>query len=227
MLNILLRNNQFLALNKPAGLPVQSDKTGDDSLQKLAETYCKHPLHLVNRVDRPASGIVVFAKSPAAMTALTAQFSERTVEKIYLAVVKNQPPEMQGRLKHFIKKDGVKNVSSVYSESRPGSEEADLEYEVVASSDAYFLLKIKLLTGRHHQIRAQLAAIGCPVKGDVKYGARRSNLDRSIHLHAWKLNFIHPVSDEKIEIEAPLPDENLWKFFAEKLENNEKTESPV
>lgn len=217
MLDILLKNNQLIAVNKPPGLPVQSDKTGDTALQQLAETYCKHPLHLVNRLDRPASGVVIFAKSPAAMTALTAQFSERKVEKTYLAVVKNQPPEAHGTLRHFIQKDGAKNTSRAFADERPNSELAELEYETIAQSDTYFLLKINLLTGRHHQIRAQLAAIGCPVKGDVKYGFRRSNADRSIHLHAWKLKFQHPVSDEMVELEAALPDESLWNFFKEKL----------
>lgn len=217
MLDILLKNNQLIAVNKPAGLPVQSDKTGDTALQKLAETYCKHPLHLVNRLDRPASGVVIFAKSPAAMTALTAQFSERKVEKTYLAVVKNQPPAERGTLRHFIQKDGAKNISKAFADERPDSELAELEYETIAQSDTYFLLKINLLTGRHHQIRAQLAAIGCPVKGDVKYGFRRSNADRSIHLHAWRLKFQHPVSDEMVDLVAPLPDENLWNFFKEKL----------
>lgn len=217
MLDILLKNNQLIAVNKPAGLPVQSDKTGDTALQQLAETYCKHPLHLVNRLDRPASGVVIFAKSPAAMTALTAQFSERKVEKTYLAVVKNPPPQPSGSLRHFIQKDGAKNIGKAFADERPNSELAELEYETIAQSDTYFLLKINLLTGRHHQIRAQLAAIGCPVKGDVKYGFRRSNADRSIHLHAWRLKFLHPVSDEMVDLEAALPDENLWNFFSEKL----------
>lgn len=219
MLTVLLKNNQLLAVAKPAGMPIQDDPTGDLSLQKLAEMFCKHPLHTVHRIDRPVSGVVLFAKSPQAMVGLQKQFEAHTIEKIYLAVVQNMPPEKAGKLTHFLLKKKGDNVVRALANEAAHSEKAELEYELIGSSDKYNLLKIRLLTGRHHQIRAQLAAIGCPIKGDVKYGARRSNADRSIHLHSWKMAFDHPVSLERFEVEAPFPEgDAVWDFFREKLQ---------
>jgi 23S rRNA pseudouridine1911/1915/1917 synthase len=213
MLDILYKDHQLFAVNKPPGIAVQPDKTGDVALQKLAEAYCKQPLHLVHRLDRPVSGVVVFAKTKTAMTSLTEQFRSRSVEKTYLAVVQNLPPETEGSLVHFLKKNEAKNISVVAPESQPGTERGELRYRLLGSSERYHLLEIQLITGRHHQIRAQLAAIGCPVKGDVKYGFRRSNRDRSIHLHAWRLAFAHPISGERISLEAKPPDEVVWRAF--------------
>lgn len=216
MLNVLYKNNQLIAVDKPAGIAVQPDKTGDTPLQQLVEAYCKHPLHAVHRIDRPVSGLVLFARSASAMTTMTEQMRQGTVEKEYLAVVQELPPEPEGHLVHYIRKNQAKNISVALTEATPGAERAELYYLLLGSSERYHLLKIRLITGRHHQIRAQLAAIGCHVKGDVKYGARRNNPDRSIHLHAWRLAFDHPVSGERVQLEAPLPaGDPVWQAFGE------------
>ncbi len=215
MLDVLIKNNQFIALNKPPGIAVQPDKTGDPTFLEQAEAYCKHPLQVVHRIDRPVSGIILFAKSKAAMTALSRQFQARTVSKEYLAVVQQLPPEPEATLLHFLRKQSGKNTVMAFTGESAGTERAELHYRVLGSSERYHLLHIQLLTGRHHQIRSQLAAIGCPIKGDVKYGFRRNNPDRSIHLHAWRLAFDHPVNGNRIQLEAVLPDEPVWRAFQE------------
>ena len=214
---VIYKNNQLIALNKPAGIPVQSDKTGDKSLLQLAEIYCKSKLFLVHRIDRPASGVVIFAKNKNAVTSLTNQLKEKTIGKTYLAVVKNKPENETGTVRHFLTKNQKANKSFAKDEESPNSKLAELSYHVIGSSDNYHLLQLEMLTGRHHQIRAQLAALGSPIKGDVKYGARRSNKDRSIHLHAWKLKFKHPVSGETVNLVAELPTDPIWDFFGETL----------
>ncbi len=211
MLDILLHNDLFIACNKPPGIASQPDKTGDDSLLDMAEKRCHQSLHPVNRLDRPVSGIALFAKTKAVMTSLTEQFRERSVEKIYLAVVQTPPPETEGTLVHFLTNNPLKNITTAHLEEQPGSDRAELQYRVIGKSNNYSLLEIRPITGKHHQIRAQLAAIGSPIKGDVKYGARRGNTDRSIHLHAWKLNFEHPLSGERLSLVAPTPEDVLWK----------------
>jgi len=210
---VLYKNNQLLALQKPAGLPTQSDQSGDTSLVQLAERYAKHPLQLIHRIDRPASGVVLFAKNTKALALLNAQFREREVQKEYLAVVGQAPKAVSGELRHFLSKKGRSNKSIVSTADDAEAREAYLEYERVDEIDNYSLLRITLHSGRHHQIRAQLAAIDAPIKGDVKYGFRRKNKDRSIHLHAWRLRFRHPVSGEAVLVEAPLPDEVVWHAF--------------
>ncbi len=210
---VIYKNNQLIAFNKPPGIPVQADKTGDKSLHQLAEIYCKSKLYLIHRIDRPASGVVVFAKNKKAVGLLTDQFKQRTVRKTYLAVVKNKPPEEESTLRHFLIKNQKANKSEAREEEVPGSKVAELKYRTMGSSDHYHLLQLELLTGRHHQIRAQLAATGNPVKGDVKYGFRRSNKDRSIHLHAWKLSFKHPISQQLETLVAELPPDPVWDFF--------------
>ena len=220
---VIYKNNQLIAFNKPAGIPVQADKTGDKSLLQLGEIFCKSRLFPIHRLDRPVSGIVLFAKSSTAATSINEQFKSRTIRKRYLAVVKNPPPETSGKITHFIRKDGAKNKSLISDQPEPGSSQAELSYRLLGSSDNYHLLEVELLTGRHHQIRAQLAALGCPVKGDVKYGARRSNADRSIHLHAWKLSFQHPVSAEEVLLSVPPPEQDpVWAAFRETLQQLEK-----
>ena len=214
---VIAKNNQFIAFNKPAGMPVQADKTGDKPLLQLAEIYTKSKLFLVHRLDRPASGVVVFAKTKTMVGSLGDQFKERSVRKTYLAIVKDLPKEPSGTLRHFLQKDGKTNRTGV-SEDESLGDLSEMNYRVLASSDSYHLLEVQLITGRHHQIRAQLAAIGCPIKGDVKYGARRGNRDRSIHLHAWKLAFRHPVSGEDVELIAPLPKDPVWDALAPALE---------
>lgn len=226
---VIAKNNQFIAFNKPAGLPVQADKTGDKPLLQLAEIYTKSKLFLVHRLDRPATGVVVFAKTKTMVGSLGDQFKERSVRKTYLAVVKDLPKEQEGTLRHFLQKNekanrtGVKDGTATSgkatgneaaSDPKGAGDLSELHYRVLASSDNYHLLEVQLITGRHHQIRAQLAAIGCPIKGDVKYGARRGNTDRSIHLHAWKLAFRHPISGEQVELTAPLPNDPVWNALA-------------
>jgi 23S rRNA pseudouridine1911/1915/1917 synthase len=211
MLNILLHNDLFIALNKPPGIASQPDKTGDITLLDLAEKRCHQPLHPVNRLDRPVSGIALFAKTKAVMTTLTEQFRERSVEKVYLAVVQNPPPEQEGTLVHYLRHNPLKNITTALPEAQVGTDRAELNYRLVGKSARYFLLEIHPITGKHHQIRAQLAALGCPIKGDVKYGARRGNTDRSIHLHAWKLTFEHPLSGERLSLTAPPPEDVIWK----------------
>lgn len=215
---VLYKNNQLIAFNKPAGLPVQEDKTGDRALINLGEIYCKSKLHLVHRLDRPASGVTLFAKTNGALVSLNEQFRQRQVEKTYLAAVQEKPPKDEDTLAHFLKKDGRTNRALAYGQEQPGSKKAELAYRYLGSTDHYHLLEVRLHSGRHHQIRAQLAAIGCPIKGDVKYGARRGNPGRSIHLHAWKLRFLHPVSGEWEEVVAPLPEgDPVWKALLEKI----------
>jgi 23S rRNA pseudouridine1911/1915/1917 synthase len=214
MLEILYKNNQLLAVNKPPGIAVQPDKTGDETLLQQAEAYSRHPMHVIHRIDRPVSGIVLFAQIKTAMINLSEQLHHRTVDKEYLAVVQNPPPHPEGTLVHFIRKNEAKNISVAQLEEVPGLDKGELHYRLIGSSERYHLLRIRLITGRHHQIRAQLAAIGCPIKGDVKYGARRGNPDRSIHLHAWRLAFDHPVSGERVQLEAPVPQTDaVWKAF--------------
>jgi 23S rRNA pseudouridine1911/1915/1917 synthase len=211
---VLYKNNQLIAFNKPAGLPVATDKTGDKAMDQLGEIYCKSKLGLVHRLDRPASGVVLFARSENALAHLNEQFRERQVEKVYLAAVANRPEAMEGKLIHYLRRDGRKNKTIAYSDPQKDAKQAELSYRYLDSSDHYHLLEIRLHTGRHHQIRAQLADIGCPIKGDVKYGFRRSNPDRSIHLHAWKLTFRHPVSNQEETITAPLPQQDpVWNAF--------------
>ena len=212
---ILFQDSLLLAVNKPPGMPAQADKTGDTSLLQWAEAECGQSLHPVHRLDRPASGILLLAKSREVMTHLQLQFQARTIEKDYLAVVEALPEQPEGMLVHFMQKDAGKNRAFVSTEARTGTERAELSYRLLGSSQRYHLLLVRLVTGRHHQIRAQLAAIGCPIKGDVKYGARRGNRDRSIHLHGWRLGFEHPGTGEWMRTEAPLPaGDPVWDALA-------------
>ena len=210
---LLYKNNQLIAFNKPSGIPIQPDKTATKSLQDLGEIYDKSNLFIIHRIDRPASGVVVLAKSKKGLARMNAQFQERTIKKTYLAVVKNTPEKAEGQLVHYLRKNEKANKTQVFEEPVKGGKKAILNYKVLSKSDNYTLLEIDLETGRHHQIRAQLAAIGSPIKGDVKYGARRSNKDRSIHLHAWKMVFVHPVTKERVSLQADLPEEVVWQAF--------------
>ena len=217
---ILYNDAHFVAFNKPALVPTQPDPTGDASLLQLAEDCLKTQLFVIHRLDRVASGIVVFAKTEAAAANLSKQFQNKETIKTYLAVVENKPPivtaseAQQDTLIHYLKKNAASNTSKAFDEEIKDSKRAEMRYILRGSSDRYFLLEITLLTGRHHQIRAQLGKIGCPIKGDVKYGARRSNPNRAIHLHAWQLILKHPQTGEAIALKAE-PDETdaLWQFF--------------
>lgn len=170
-------------------------------------------LGVIHRLDRPVSGVLLFAKTSKAAERLSSAIQQREIKKTYLAVTGNRPPEIEGVLKHHLLKNEKQNKSYVCQPGVKGSKEAILKYKLIGESDRYFLLEVELITGRHHQIRAQLAHIGCPVKGDLKYGSKRSNPDGSIHLHAWKLQLEHPVKKEPLTIQAAPPDETIWNLF--------------
>jgi 23S rRNA pseudouridine1911/1915/1917 synthase len=208
---ILYNDKAVIVLNKPASIPTQPDLTGDTSLLQLTEAFLKEKLYLVHRLDRVASGLVVFAKTPESAAALSVQFQLKKMEKRYWAIVESKPPKDSDILVHFLKKNAQNNSSKAFDTETKDAKRAELHYILRGLSDRYFLLEIELFTGRHHQIRAQLAKIGCPIKGDVKYGARRSNANRSIHLHAWKLQFQHPILKEIMTFQCQ-PDESdtLW-----------------
>jgi 23S rRNA pseudouridine1911/1915/1917 synthase len=213
---VIYNNNQLIAANKPSGIPSQPDTTGDKSLQGLMEIYCKHPVYLVHRLDRPASGVMLFAKNKDAVANLHKQFLEHKVQKTYYAIVGHLPETTEGPIEHYLRFNTRKNKAFVCSPEE--GKLAQLSYEWVTSSDRYHLLRIKLITGRQHQIRAQLAAIGSPIRGDDKYGFKRGNQDRSIDLHAHTLEFAHPVNDNIEKITAPFPDTPLWNAFLKHIE---------
>ena len=223
--DILYEDNHLLIVNKQACQPVQADVSGDlaleDELKAFIKIRDKQPgavfLGVVHRIDRPVSGIVLFAKTSKALTRLNQMIKERQIAKTYLAITENAPAVQEGKLHHFIERNPKKNKSYAYDNARPNSKEALLEYQTIAQSTNYYLLKINLITGRHHQIRCQLSKIGAPIKGDLKYGAARSNKDGSISLHAYSVEFIHPVSKKPIYLTAPLPKDNLWNFFNDKI----------
>jgi 23S rRNA pseudouridine1911/1915/1917 synthase len=205
-------------INKRVGDIVQGDKTGDKPLSEVVKEYIKDKynkpgevyLGVVHRLDRPTTGIVLFARTSKALTRMNALFSNRETQKTYWAIVKNKPVNWEGKLVHYLKRNEKNNTSKAHSKEVPESKIASLDYKIIASLQNYFALEINLHTGRHHQIRAQLSAIGSPIKGDLKYGFDRSNPDGGIHLHARKLNFLHPVSQENIEIIAPTPNDPVW-----------------
>jgi len=202
---------------------VQGDKTGDMPLSDLVKAYIAKKynkpgnvfLGVVHRIDRPVSGAVIFARTSKSLTRLNAMLQKRELQKKYWAVVKNPPPEASGTLVHHLQKNEKQNKSYASKYPTSNSKKAELNYALIAKSKDYYLLEVELITGRHHQVRAQLAEMGCPIKGDLKYGFDRSNADASIHLHARKLSFKHPVKDEIIEIIAPVPEDKLWRFFEE------------
>lgn len=219
--NILYEDNHILVANKPNNVLVQADTTGDVALEDLAKQYIKVKynkpgavfLNAVHRIDRPVSGVVIFARTSKALTRLNEQFRSKEIKKKYWAIVKNRPPQETATLEDYIRRDAQKNKSFVCGKDGKDAKRASLTYTLIASSDNYHLLEIDLHTGRHHQIRCQLANMGCPIKGDLKYGAARSNKDGGISLHARSVEFIHPVTKEVITVTAPVPEDNLWKDF--------------
>ena len=219
---ILFEDNHLIIVNKLAGELVQGDYTGDVPLLEKVREYIRIAYDkpgnvftgLVHRLDRPTSGIVVFAKTSKALGRMNALFEKREVDKTYWALVREKPLESQARLVDYLKKDQKKNRSFSYPKGTGGTKKAVLNYKVLGKSESYYLLEIKLETGRHHQIRVQLANIGCPIKGDLKYGFPRSNKNASISLHARFLSFQHPVSKEEIKVTAPLPvKDKVWEYF--------------
>jgi len=217
-LQVLYEDNHIIAVNKRVGDIVQGDKTGDKPLSDVVKEYIKDKynkpgevfLGVVHRLDRPTTGLVIFARTSKALTRLNDLFKNRETQKTYWAVVKNKPPKQHDTLVHYLKRNEKSNTSKAHSKEVPESKQASLEYTVIKELNYYFALEINLHTGRHHQIRAQLSAIGSPIKGDLKYGADRSNPDGGIHLHARKLVFVHPVTKEIIRITAPVPDDAVW-----------------
>lgn len=225
-LQVLHEDNHVIVVNKRPSDIVQGDKTGDvtmpDQIKEFLRVKYNKPGNIfcgvVHRLDRPTSGAVVFAKTSKSLTRLNEQFREKDTKKIYWAVVEKAPQSNTGHLENFLLKNEKQNKAYVHQKEVSGSKKAILDYRVVSQSDKYTLVEVVLHTGRHHQIRAQMAHIGCIIKGDLKYGAKRSNADGSIHLHARYLSFIHPTTKETIQITAPVPDDSLWKWF----ENNQK-----
>jgi 23S rRNA pseudouridine1911/1915/1917 synthase len=220
-LEILYEDNHLIIVNKKPSEIVQGDKTGDAPMSDVIKQFIKKRdnkpgdvfLGVTHRIDRPVSGVVIFAKTSKALARLNQMFQDKTIQKTYWAIVKNEPPKQEDTLTHFLKKNETKNKSFVELDEKRGGKKSILNYKVIAKSDNYFMIEIDPKTGRHHQIRAQLSAIKCPIKGDLKYGFDRSNPDGSIHLHARKVSFVHPVSKAPIEVVAPVPPENLWQAF--------------
>jgi 23S rRNA pseudouridine1911/1915/1917 synthase len=219
---ILYEDNHIIIVNKRSSDLVQGDGTGDESLDNIVRAYIKEKynkpgdvfLGVVHRLDRPVSGCVVYARTSKALTRLSELFRTREVKKYYWAIVTDRPPAEEGILSGYLKKNEKQNKSYAYDKEVKGSKLAELSYRVLARSERYYLLEVDLQTGRHHQIRAQLAAAGCPIKGDLKYGAPRSNEGGGISLHSRRVTFVHPVKNEEITAVAPLPDDKIWKLFS-------------
>jgi len=217
-LQVLYEDNHIIVVNKRAGDIVQGDKTGDKPLSEVVKSYIKDKynkpgnvyLGVVHRLDRPTTGLVIFAKTSKILPRLNALFVSKDITKTYWAIVKTPPKKEEDTLTDWLKKNPKNNKSYAYKKEVEGSKKAILHYKLIKKLQSYFLLEVNLETGRHHQIRSQLSQIGCPIKGDLKYGFDRSNDDASIHLHARHISFIHPVKNEPIEITAPLPNDVIW-----------------
>jgi len=221
---ILFEDNHILAVNKKSGQLVQADTEGTPGLEDEIKEFLKKRdskpgnvfLGVIHRIDRPVSGVVLFAKSSKALARLNEMLKNREFRKIYWALTEKRPPQLEDTLVNHIVRDGKTNKSKCVSKPNKDSKEAKLKYTTIGGSDNYTLLEVELMTGRHHQIRCQLAKMGCPIKGDLKYGAPRSNKDGSISLHSRLLEFIHPVTKEIVRIVAPInTDDNLWRYFEE------------
>ena len=220
-MEILFEDNHIIAVNKNNSDIVQGDKTGDEPLSEKVKTYVKKKydkpgavyLGVTHRLDRPVSGAILFARTSKALTRLNEMFLNKEIKKTYWAIVKNKPKKDSDTLKHYIVRDQKKNKSFAFDKEVKNSKLASLSYKLIASADNYYLLEVDLHTGRHHQIRCQLTKIGCPIKGDLKYGFPRSNPDGGISLHSRKINFIHPVKKDNVEIMAAPPKDSLWGYF--------------
>lgn len=224
-MTVVYEDNHIIIVNKTASEIVQGDKTGDVPLSETVKQYLKEKYHkpgnvfigVTHRLDRPVSGLVVFAKTSKALSRLNEMFKNSEVKKTYWAIVKQTPAETEGELVNYLVRNEKQNKSYAYDTEKPGSKKAILHYRLIARSDNYSLLEVDLKTGRHHQIRCQLAKMGCPIKGDLKYGFPRSNPDGSICLYARRVRFVHPVSKELIDVVAPVPSDNLWRSLASSL----------
>lgn len=223
-MEVVYEDNHIIIVNKKSGEIVQGDKTGDTPLSETVKQWIKEKYAkpgnvfcgVVHRLDRPVFGLVVFAKTSKALARMNEMFRNGDVHKTYWAITKNRPPKDEDTLVHYITTTERNNKSYASTVEKPGAQKAVLKYRVISQSDNYYLIEVKLLTGRKHQIRVQLAAIGCPIKGDLKYGAKRSNPDGSISLLARNVTFVHPVSKQDICVTVPVPDDNLWKALAPK-----------
>ena len=221
-MTVVYEDNHIIVVNKTSSEIVQGDKTGDIPLSETVKQYLKEKYQkpgnvfvgVTHRLDRPVSGLVVFAKTSKALSRLNEMFKNSEVKKTYWAIVKECPRELEGELVHYLVRNEKQNKSYAYDKEVPDSKKAILHYRLIARSQNYNLLEVDLKTGRHHQIRCQLAKMGCPIKGDLKYGFARSNPDGSICLHARRISFIHPVSKEQIDLEAPVPPGSLWNGFS-------------
>lgn len=224
-MEVIYEDNHIIIVNKSVSEIVQGDKTGDKPLSEIVKEWLKEKYNkpgnvfcgVTHRLDRPVSGIVVFAKTSKALARLNEMFKNKEIKKTYWAIVKNEPKHDRGTLTNYLVRNEKQNKSYAYDVEKPNSKKAILHYQQIAKSDNYTLLEIDLETGRHHQIRCQLAKMGCEIKGDLKYGANRSNPDGGISLHARKINFIHPVSKIEIEVIAPVPEDKLWQSFEKQL----------
>ena len=220
-MTVVYEDNHIVVVNKTSSEIVQGDKTGDTPLSEMVKQYLKEKYNkpgnvfigVTHRLDRPVSGLVVFAKTSKALPRLNEMFRNGEVKKTYWAIVKECPKETEGELVHYLVRNEKQNKSYAYDKEVKDSKKAILDYKLIGHSQNYYLLEVHLHTGRHHQIRCQLAKMGCPIKGDLKYGSPRSNPDGSICLHSRKVSFVHPVSKELIELEAPVPEGNLWNGF--------------
>ena len=220
-MTVVYEDNHIIVVNKTSSEIVQGDKTGDTPLSEMVQQYLKEKYNkpgnvfigVPHRLDRPVSGLVVLAKTSKALSRLNDMFRTGEVQKTYWAIVKDRPRELEGELKHWLVRNEKQNKSYAFDKEKPGAKKAILRYKLIGHSQNYHLLEVDLKTGRHHQIRCQLAKMGCPIKGDLKYGSPRSNPDGSICLHARRVKFIHPVSKQEIDLTAPLPPGNLWNGF--------------
>jgi len=229
-MQVLYEDNHLIAVNKTNSDLVQGDRTGDVALDESIKYYLKEKynkpgnvyLGVIHRLDRPVSGVVLFARTSKALSRMNQQFKEKQVEKTYWAIVKNLPDPPSSELKHYLVRNTKKNKSFSFETPRKDAKEASMTYITLASSDRYHLLEIHLHTGRHHQIRSQLSGIGSPIKGDLKYGFDRSNKDGGISLHARKIHFIHPVQKSPVTIVANPPRDTLWDFFLTQMDQDIK-----
>jgi 23S rRNA pseudouridine1911/1915/1917 synthase len=231
-LDIVFEDNHLLIINKRSGMLTQGDRTEDPSLIDIAKEYVKRKynksgnvfLGLVHRLDRPVSGLVILTKTSKALTRMTEQFRQKKIRKYYWAITDRMLPDMQGNLINWLVKDRQKNLVTVFNSEKEGSVNAELEYRILNQTNSLYLTEIKLITGRFHQIRAQFSAVGCPIVGDLKYGYRSPNPDKSVCLHARNLIFRHPVKNEEVDLVAPLPRQPYWDVFKD-LENGESDRS--
>ena len=220
-LNVLFEDNHIIAVEKPAGILVHGDETGDKTLQDHVKTYIKKKynkpgevfLGVIHRLDRPVSGVTIFARTSKALTRMNALIKDREITKEYLALVSKRPIEIKGLLTHYIVKDTKKNFSHIYDKMKNGAKKALLRYEMVGQISGYVLMRINLETGRPHQIRVQMKRIGCHIIGDVKYGYEFGNVDKSICLHCSKMSFIHPIKKDRITIKLKPPKNDFWDIF--------------